>query len=163
MSEPLARQAATGTYRERLYAPWWWYPVACFAAVLLGGEFIFVLPDSLVWLPVVLSLAGAIAVVRWISTAALEVTDGQLRAGSRRVPVDRIADMFALDYNQVRRLAGRQGDPSAFAFVRSWIGPGVQLVLRPTGDLTDDRIEEPYWLLSTRRPDQLLAALAASG
>jgi hypothetical protein len=46
----------------------------------------------------------------------------------------------------------------AHNFVRSWIGPGLQLVLTDQPEV-DDRIPEPYWLISTRHPDRVIAAL----
>ena len=44
-------------------------------------------------------------------------------------------------------------DPAAFVAHRAWIGPMVLAVLDDPDDPT------PYWLVSTRHPDQVLAAL----
>jgi hypothetical protein len=54
-------------------------------------------------------------------------------------------------------VVGREGDPAAFVAVRPWIGPGVQLWLDDANDPT------PYWVVSTRHPDQVLAALRRTG
>ncbi|RIS22389.1 DUF3093 domain-containing protein, partial [Mycobacteroides abscessus] len=48
---------------------------------------------------------------------------------------------------------GRQLDPAAFVVHRAWIGPMVLVVLNDADDPT------PYWLVSSRHPDRLLAAL----
>ncbi|MGV9482476.1 DUF3093 family protein, partial [Gordonia aichiensis] len=48
---------------------------------------------------------------------------------------------------------GRQLDPAAYVQHRAWIGPMALLVLDDPDDPT------PYWLISTRRPDRVLAAL----
>jgi hypothetical protein len=58
-----------------------------------------------------------------------------------------------LDPRPLRRVVGREGDPAAFVSVRPWIGPGVQLWLDDEEDPT------PYWVVSTRHPDQVLAVL----
>ncbi|MDQ1721767.1 MAG: hypothetical protein QOI26_1501, partial [Pseudonocardiales bacterium] len=74
---------------------------------------------------------------------------------------------------ELRRLVGRHSDPLAFTYIRSWIGPGVQLVLRrrdraassevagqaDPDALPAERYPEPYWVVSSRHPDRLLAAL----
>ncbi|HEX2904231.1 MAG TPA: DUF3093 domain-containing protein [Jatrophihabitans sp.] len=192
MTEPAADRAAATGYRERLRTPWWWYPVGAVVGVLLGAEFIFVLPNSLAWLPVVLSIVLAAAVVWRLSSGRVEVVGSELRAGDRSLPLARIERMYPLSYGELRRVVGRHGDPRAFNFVRSWVGPGVQLVLaepEPTDDPTgvqpaatefaepstgpsdEESTEsppewtpppEPYWLISTRHPDRLLAAIDAA-
>jgi len=50
-------------------------------------------------------------------------------------------------------VVGREGDPAAYLQIRPWIGPGVQLWLDDPDDPT------PYWLVSCRRPERVLAAL----
>lgn len=135
--------------------------------VLLGGEFIFVLPDSLAWLPVVVSIVLAALVVWRMSSGLIEVTDKQLHVGDRTLPLGQIDQMYTLSYTELRRVVGRHGDPLAFNFVRSWVGPGVQLVLTepppPEPDADWAPPPEPYWLVSTRHPDRLLAAIRAAG
>ncbi|HYZ67830.1 MAG TPA: DUF3093 domain-containing protein, partial [Mycobacterium sp.] len=48
---------------------------------------------------------------------------------------------------------GRQLDPAAYVVHRAWVGPMVLLVLDDPDDPT------PYWLVSCRRPERVLAAL----
>ena len=47
----------------------------------------------------------------------------------------------------------RQLDPAAYVLHRGWVGPMVLVVLDDPDDPT------PYWLVSCRRPDRVLAAL----
>jgi hypothetical protein len=42
----------------------------------------------------------------------------------------------------------------AFLCIRGWIDPVVRI------EITDPADRTPYWLASTRRPDELLAALS---
>ncbi|HTZ45754.1 MAG TPA: DUF3093 domain-containing protein [Jatrophihabitans sp.] len=161
MIEPAPRQAATAGYRERLRTPWWWYLIGVVVGILLGAEFDFVMPQSLVGIPVLISIALALAVVWRLSSSTVEVRDGQVLAGTRSVPVAGIEQLYPLGYHELRRLVGRHSDPLAFTFVRSWVGPGVQLVLDPPAR-PGDRAAEPYWVVSTRHPDEFIAAVLAA-
>jgi hypothetical protein len=183
VTEPATRQAAgadSASYAERLRTPVWWYPAGAVVGVLLGAEFIFVIPAWLGWLPVVLSVLLAVLVVWRLSSATVRVRVGELLVGDRSLPVTRIAAAIDLSPTELRRLVGRHGDPLAYNFIRSWVGPGVQFVLAddpvPDADPGDDpdhepasgpddepaRLPEPYWLISTRHPDRLIAAVQAA-
>lgn len=191
MSEPAEERAAQGpaagpatSYRERLRTPWWWYPAAAVVGVLLGAEFAFVIAAWLTWLPIVLSVLVAFLVVWRLSSATVTVRGTELTAGDRTLDLHRISQAIDLSASELRRVVGRHGDPLAYNFIRSWVGPGVQLILRGEPDLTETadaevaagpvepdpdeltdlrgRRPEPYWLVSTRHPNQLIAAIQAA-
>jgi hypothetical protein len=168
VTEPAPRrgiQPATGAeYRERLRTPWWWYPIGVLVGILLGAEFDVVMPQALVGLPVLVGIVLAAALIWRISAGTVRVADGRVLAGGRSVPVTEIEQTYQLNSTELRRLVGRHGDPLAFTFIRPFIGPGVQLVLsRPAAGADDpSRLREPYWVLSSRYPDRLLDAVAAS-
>ncbi|HEX8092901.1 DUF3093 family protein [Jatrophihabitans sp.] len=181
------RQAGPAAgYFERLRTPWWWYLGAVGVSVLLGLEFAVAVSGWIAWVPFALVLAGSLLVVWQLSSGSVSVGGGTLRAGERTVPVARIEQAIDLSAGELRRLVGRHSDPLAFTYIRSWVGPGVQLVLRPpagpqpadrrptdqqvTAELPDpdqdepppERLPEPYWVVSTRHPDRLLAAIQAA-
>ncbi len=177
MIEPATRQASAAAsrdgYRERLWTPWWWYPAGMVVGVLLGAEFVFVVPTWLSWLPIVLSLLGSVLVVWRISSAKVVVRDGQLIAGDRSLALTEIVQAIDLTETELRRVDGRHGDPLAFNFIRGWVGPGVQLVLAQpelVEDVEEDydedaplpRLPEPYWLVSSRHPRKLITAIDAA-
>jgi hypothetical protein len=163
-------------YVERLHTPWWWYLAGVAVALLLAGEISVVLPGWWGWIPVLVLVPLTALLVRRMSSGRIAVAGGSVRAGDHEVPVADVEQAIDLSAVEVRRLVGRHGDPSAFTFVRSWVGPGVQLVLRPAAERTpaspdvvdpapgtpDDRYPEPYWVLSTRHPDRVRAALHAA-
>jgi len=160
-----ARPAGPGSgYTEQLRTPWWWYLGAVGVALLLGAEFAVAVPGWLAGVPLLLLLPAGLLFVRRLSAGRITVTEGRVVAGDRSVPVADIEQAIDLTAQELRRLIGRHSDPLAFTYVRSWIGPGVQLVLQaPAAPLEpDDRYPEPYWVLSTRHPDRLLAALDAA-
>ncbi len=159
-------------YAERLRTPWWWYLAGLGVALLLSVEFAVAVPGWLSLAPFVVLLPLAVLVIWRLSAGRITVAGGTLLAGDRSLPVADIEQAIDLTAAELRRLVGRHGDPLAHTYIRSWIGPGVQLVLRaPATELPDpgpdepepdERFPEPYWVLSTRHPDRLLAALRAS-
>jgi hypothetical protein len=100
-------------------------------------------------------VAGATLVVR----AADRVTvDGvELRAGAAHVPVALLRDPRALDAAQTRHELGPGLDARTHLAHRGWVRTAVRV------DLDDPADPTPAWVVSTRRPDALVAALLAAG
>jgi hypothetical protein len=148
---PGAGQAVT--YRESLRTPVWWYVVALGVASLLAAEFHiagFSLTD---WIPFGTLLPLAVIIVWSLGRGAVEISDGEIRTRGAHLPLRYVSGAIALDERTLRRVVGREGDPAAFVSIRPWIGPGVQLWL----DDPDD--PAPYWILSSRHPQQLVDAV----
>jgi hypothetical protein len=136
-------------------------------SVLLGLEFAVAISGWIAWVPLALLLPAGLLVVWRLSSGSVSVDDATVRAGERSVAVTEVEQAIDLDPVELRRLVGRHGDPLAFTYIRSWVGPGVQLVLRPPprpgpDEPPDERVREPYWVLSTRHPDRVLAAIRAA-
>jgi len=117
---------------------------------------------TLSFVPVGLGLAlgvGAAAlvvgIVLGLATAPrVEVSDGELRAGSARIPLDLLGPVRVLDREAIRYELGPALDARAYVCLRSWIGTAVRIEVRDPLDPT------PYWVVSTRRPESLIAVLA---
>jgi hypothetical protein len=142
-------------FRERLRTPWWWYPVGLFVAGLMAAEFHISGLRLTDWIPWLTLLPLSVVIVWSFGRDVLTVVDGEVRIRDAHLPLSVVSGVIALDERTVRRVVGREGDPAAFVIVRSWIGPGVQLWL----DDPDD--PAPYWMLSTRRPAELVAVVRA--
>lgn len=150
--------ARTGVvYRERLATPWWWYVVAVAVACLLAGEFHISGLHLTDWIPFGTLVPFAIVVVWWLGRSSLEISDGELRVRDAHLPLTYVSGVVALDAATLRRVVGREGDPAAYVSIRPWIGGGVQLWVDDEDDPT------PYWLLSSRHPEQLVKAVRAAG
>jgi hypothetical protein len=131
-------------------------------SVLLGLEFAVAISGWIAWVPFALLLPATLLVVWRLSSGFIAVDGGTLRAGERSLALAEVEQVIDLSATELRRLVGRHSDPLAFSYIRSWVGPGVQLVLRPPADpQPEQRYPEPYWVLSTRHPDRLQAALNA--
>ncbi|MGN6608246.1 MAG: DUF3093 domain-containing protein [Jatrophihabitans sp.] len=147
----------TALFRERLRPPWWWYAVAIFVAVLLAAEFHIAQIDVTDWLPYIVLVPLAVGIVFSMGQATVVVDDTTLRVRGATLPLDIVSGIVALDDRTLRRVVGREGDPAAFVAIRPWIGPGAQLWLDDPDDPT------PYWVVSTRRPQQLVELIRARG
>jgi len=147
--------SAAPTYSERLWVPWWWWPFGALVAGLLAAEVHMGAPGILSWLPYVLLLPLAGAVVLRLGWLKVEVRDGELRVGAAHLPLDVVERTAVVPRTATRAALGRQLDPMAFVEHRSWAGTMVLVVLDDPTDPT------PYWLVSTRHPERLAAAIDA--
>ncbi|MFI7073159.1 DUF3093 domain-containing protein [Micromonospora sediminicola] len=155
-SSPAAPTATPGPYAERLGLPWWAWPVGLAVAGLLAAELWLGATGVRAWLPFVLLIPGTVAALWWLGRIRVEVRDGELRVDDAHLPVRHVADVVPLDAAGRREVLGVGADPLAFVVQRPWVGGAVQVVLDDPADPT------PFWVVSTRRPVELAAALLAA-
>jgi hypothetical protein len=87
--------------------------------------------------------------------AYVEVRGGVLYAGRAHIPLALLAEPRALDGDEVRLALGVDADARAYLLVRPYIRRGVLVRVSDPADPT------PYWLVSSRHPRTLAAAIAA--
>ncbi len=138
-------------FRERL-TPSVWVFVAT-GLVVPASLLVFLPIDTTVGIVVALGLYGVIVAALLATTPTVTVTDSEVRAGPARVPRDLISDAEAFEGAEARWQRGPGLDARAWLLIRGWITPVVRMEL----DDPDDPV--PYWLISTRRPRELVAAL----
>jgi hypothetical protein len=138
-------------YRERLWpAPWIW----AFAAILGASAGLVASPFSgtVGWLiglvTTLLLIAGLLA---W--TPSVGVDGEVLVAGRAQVPIRLTGAVTALDAAQLRHAHGPGLDARAYLCMRGWIPTGLRV------DITDPQDPTPYWLISSRNPQRLVAAM----
>jgi hypothetical protein len=102
-----------------------------------------------------LAVLGAGAAVLVGLAPRVEVRDGVLRAGGAFIPVDLLGDAVALDADATRVELGPRLDARAHLCLRGWIHSAVRV------EVLDPQDPTPYWVVSTRRPEALVAALHA--
>jgi hypothetical protein len=135
-------------YRERLWVPWWWWPLGFSLAALIAFEVnlgVAALPD---WLPFATLFIVAAGALLWLGRVEIE-----LWAGQAHLPVTVIAQSAEVAPSAKSAALGRQLDPAAFVLHRAWVGPMILVVLDDPDDPT------PYWLVSCRHPERVLSAL----
>jgi hypothetical protein len=147
----------TSRYIERLTVPWLWWPAALAVGTVLGLQVGFAADPIPPWLSAAgLAVVAALA-LWWFGRLRVTVGDGEFRVDDARLPVPLVAEVIALDEQGRRQLLGPAADPLAFVVQRPWIPTAVQVLLDDPQDPT------PYWLVSTRHPDRLAAALTGGG
>ncbi|MFE9956701.1 DUF3093 domain-containing protein [Micromonospora sp. NPDC005299] len=155
-SSSAAPVAAVPDYSERLGLPWWAWPVGLALAGLLAAELWMGATGVRAWLPFVLLLPAAAATLWWLGRIRVTVRAGELRVDDAHLPVRHIADAVPLDAAGRREVLGVGADPLAFVVQRPWVGGAVQVVLDDPDDPT------PFWVVSSRHPVELAAALTAA-
>ncbi|MCT7659546.1 DUF3093 domain-containing protein [Mycobacterium deserti] len=147
----------TVRYRERLWVPWWWWLPGFGLAALIALEVNQGVPALPIWLPYAVLLPVAAVALLWMGKTEVRVmgtTDAvELWVGAAHLPVSVVSRSAEVPRSAKSAALGRQLDPAAFVVHRAWVGPMVLLVLDDPDDPT------PYWLVSCRRPDRVLAAL----
>jgi hypothetical protein len=89
-------------------------------------------------------------------SARVTVRDGVLTAGRARIRVAHLGAVTALDAETARLLAGRDADARAYLLIRPYLRTAIR------ADVVDPADPTPYWLVGTRHPDRLAAALQAA-
>jgi DUF3093 family protein len=140
-------------FEERLTVPLWWWPPALGVAALLAAEVHMGYPGVRAWLPYLLLLPLATAVLILLGRTRVRLIDGRLEVGRARLPVEFVGEVEVIAKGDKRRSLGPELDPAAFLLHRPWIGPLLRVRLTDPADPT------PYWIFSVRRPEQLAARL----
>lgn len=144
------------TYRERLTAPasWWLMLAGLSASVWVIYQHTY---GPSVSVPVgagVLALGGCSLLA--YGALGMRVDDAGLTAGRARLPLTAIGVAEAFTGEAARVARGRDLDPRAFTAIRGYAGGVVRVRVTDPADPT------PYWLVSTRRPERLVAVLEAA-
>jgi len=152
-------------YHERLWVPVSWLLLGLLVVVLLSAELaagveiliagtVLASYGTVIGTSVYVVLIGvfAAAMLNW-SRPRVEVTGNELTAAGAALPLAAAGEVTALDQRQARALRGPRADPSAFALIRPYLREAVYV------EVTDRALGTPYWLLATRHPAQLVAAI----
>jgi len=143
-------------YRERLRVPpsWWLIPLAASVSVWLAVQHAYGPRVSVpVTLTVLLLIVGGLLAY---GRAVVAVEDDAFVAGPARLPLWAVGAVEPLDPARAHSARGPEADPRAFLLVRGYIRPMVRVRVDDPADPV------PYWLVSTRHPDRLAAALDAA-
>ncbi|WP_448004883.1 DUF3093 domain-containing protein [Agromyces bauzanensis] len=141
-------------YREKLWPTPWIY----IATLLLVPASILVLaPVSMpagIATGVILYLAVAGSLT--LTSPVIEVQDGMLRAGRAEISLAHTGEAVPAFEADARVERGTGLDARAFLVIRGWVQPVVRVPITDPADPT------PYWLISSRRPKELAAAINGS-
>ncbi|GGO91101.1 membrane protein [Nocardioides phosphati] len=140
-------------YTERLFVPLRWWVQATMLVATFWLALVVAVP--LLAANLIVGTIAALVAAAFVRFGAfrIDVSGGELRAGRAHVPLSYVGDVMPLDKEQTRLLAGRDANARAHLAMRPYVKRSVRVAITDPADPT------PYWLVSTRRPKQLAAAL----
>jgi hypothetical protein len=143
-------------YRERLSVPVRWWIIAAIAVLTL--YVITAVPAGTIAGVAVAGIAAVLLTALFLryGGAVVEVDAQKLRAGRATIEREYLGKAEPLSGEAARNAFGRDCDPAAYLVLRSYL-PGAVRV-----ELTDPQDPAPYWLIATRDPERLAAALTTN-
>ncbi|WP_214466999.1 DUF3093 domain-containing protein [Microbacterium flavescens] len=146
-----AHDVGAADYRERLGPSLWVLVSAAVAGPM--AALVFAPIDTTVAL-VIGAIVGVAVVALLIAGApVVRIHDGVLRAGRAHIPVDLLGDPVVYLDEEARHQRGAGLDPRSWHVIRGGIDG---LVVVPVSDPQDPT---PVWVVSSRTPDRLAAAV----
>jgi hypothetical protein len=145
--------AAPTQYDERLGVPLRWWAQGTMLAATLWLALVVALPAAVAWACTGVALALLAGLLFSYGNARVSVTEGWFRAGAARVEGMHLGSVAALDPEETRRVAGPEADARAYLLLRPYLKRAVRV------EITDPADPTPYWLVSSRRPDELARAV----
>lgn len=141
-------------YREKLWpSPW----VFIATALVIPASILVLAPISLLaGVTTALVLYWAIVLLLVLTSPTVEVKDGLFTAGHARISGEMIGEAIPFEGEEATQERGPRLDMRAWLLIRGWIAPIVRV------PITDPSDPAPYWIVSTRNPQKLAAAINGS-
>ncbi|KTS09541.1 MULTISPECIES: DUF3093 domain-containing protein [Microbacterium] len=138
-------------YRERLSPSLW----ALVAAAVCGPMAAVVFSPLNTTLALFIGLVVSVAIVVGLLAISpvVEIREGELHAGRAHIPVEMLGEPFGVEGDAARTARGSGLDHRAWHVIRGGIDGVV------TVPVTDPEDPTPSWVVSTRTPDRLVAAI----
>ena len=146
---------SSADYRERLHVPLRWWVQGTMLIATLWLALVVAIPEIVAWSVTAACLALLAALFASYGGTEVSVTDGELRVGRAHIGAAHLGTVISLDAEQTRRTAGVDADARAYLVLRPYLHRAVRVTI------DDPRDPAPYWLIATRRPDELSAAIGA--
>jgi hypothetical protein len=140
------------SFREVIRPPLWLLAFIYFLLISLVVAIWAAFDTSAAAIALALSTIS-VFLIAIFSRSEILVDDNELKVGAAHIEHEYISEVISLTADQMRLLRTRDADPAAFLAIKFWISGGVKLVLK------DSRDQTPYWLISTRRAEELTRTL----
>ena len=150
---PDAPSAGTpAVFRERLWPNIWIWIIA---AGISGAGILVFAPISLATGYTAAGILFAImAAMLVLSTPTIMVTRDALTVGRATIERRFVGEVEAFRAKDATAQRGTRLNGLAYLCIRGWIDPVVRI------EITDPSDRPPYWLTSSKRPEELTAALS---
>ncbi|MFF2244197.1 DUF3093 domain-containing protein [Arthrobacter sp. NPDC058130] len=153
---PAPKSAPSGStvlYAEKLWPNFWIWLVS----VLFSSAGILMLAPISIWAGITAAIVifVVICVLLVLSTPSITVTRTTLTVGRATIERGFLGKVTAFRGKEATAERGTRLNGLAFLCIRGWVDPVVRIEIEDPSDRT------PYWLTSTRYPEQLIAALSS--
>jgi len=101
-------------------------------------------------------LYGGCVFLLILAAPVVAVHNGELIAGPAKISTELLGEALVYEKSEATQERGPRLDARAWLLIRGWIDPIVRV---PIVDATDPA---PYWVISSRRPKELAAAINES-
>lgn len=89
-------------------------------------------------------------------TSKILISESELRIDKAHIERKYLGKVTVLDSDAMRLLRTRDANPAAYLAIKFWVAQGVKI------EITDPRDPTPYWLITSKRGEELAASLIKS-
>ncbi len=148
-----AQSAASPRYAERLGCPPSWWAIALLVGLSFVSAVGFYLGPTFAAASAAVTVFGVVAVLGRLGAVRVVVDERGPSVGPSLLHWPYIGPARGLDAPDTRERLGVGADARAFVVTRPYLDRAVEVEVRDAAD------PHPYWLISTRHPSRLAAAL----
>jgi hypothetical protein len=139
-------------YREVISAPLWLIAFVYFIFLSMVLSIWAALGDTPALVTFIV-LTIALVLIYQKTKLVIEVDAQELRVGPARIEKKYIGQCENLDAPSFKLVRGRNADPAAYLGIRFWHPTGITMKVKDSRDST------PYWLITSKRGQELAALL----
>jgi len=135
-------------FYEKLTPPFWSWIIILGSCLVVASSIGAVFDQIVAIIFFLLLLSIATFSVFKFSTV-IRVKDNKLFVNKANIPLNIITETKALNAKQTRRIRGVGADPKCFSATSPFIKTAVKI------EFDDPKDPHPYWLISSKRPEEL--------
>lgn len=141
-------------YREKLWPNAWMFIAT---ALVIPASILVLAPISIeAGIATAVVLYGGCVTLLLLASPSITVDNGVLTAGRARIQLTQTGEATGFTGSEASAERGVRLDARAWMLIRGWVASVVRVPVIDPADPT------PYWLISTRRPTELAAAINGS-
>jgi len=109
--------------------------------------------DGLATTYALFAATAAIVFIAFRMRSMISITSEELRIDSAHIEIKYLGSVEVLDAQSMRLLRTRNADPAAYLAIKFWTPTGVKI------EVKDPRDPTPYWLVTSKRGEEIAALL----
>lgn len=98
----------------------------------------------------------AIVLIAYKARSIISINTDELRIDRAHIEIKYLGKVTLLDAQEMRLLRTRDADPAAYLAIKFWTPIGLKV------EVNDPRDPTPYWLITSKRGEEIAALLSKS-